>query len=84
MTNPGDSWPPTPQTSSNTSPQDRFGNPEDLLGTWAEAGEIPDDPEPLDPLVEGICYKNARDYFGFDGLGVKHKGIESETKENRK
>lgn len=39
----------------------------DTLGTWAEAGEIPGDPELLDPLVEGICYKNARDYFGFDG-----------------
>ena len=35
------------------------------LGTWAEAGEIPNHPELLNPLIENICYRNARDYFGF-------------------
>jgi glucuronate isomerase len=36
----------------------------DLLGRWAEAGEIPNDKALLDGTVEGICYGNAERYFG--------------------
>ncbi len=36
-----------------------------LLGTWVEEGEYPDDRKALKEIVEGICYKNAKDYFKF-------------------
>lgn len=36
-----------------------------LLGTWVEEGEYPDDRKALKEIVEGICYKNAKNYFGF-------------------
>ncbi len=36
----------------------------DLLGTWVEDGEYPDDQEALKTIVEGICFRNAQDYFG--------------------
>ena len=36
-----------------------------LLGTWVEDGEYPRNMEPLSAIVEGGCYTNARDYFGF-------------------
>ena len=36
-----------------------------ILGEEVESGLIPDDPELLDDLVRGICYENARRYFGF-------------------
>ncbi len=36
-----------------------------LLGTWVEEGEYPDDRKALKEIVEGICYKNAKDYFQF-------------------
>ena len=35
------------------------------LGKDVEKGELPDEPELLGQMVENICYKNARDYFGF-------------------
>ncbi|SES66350.1 D-glucuronate isomerase [Olsenella sp. KH3B4] len=35
------------------------------LGQWVEDGRIPADEEWLGGIVEGICYRNARDYFGF-------------------
>jgi glucuronate isomerase len=35
-----------------------------LVGRDVERGEIPDDEELLRPLIEGICYRNAREYFG--------------------
>ena len=35
------------------------------IGGWVENGEIPNDPALLNPMIEGICYKNARDYFNF-------------------
>ncbi len=37
-----------------------------LLGTWVENGEYPDDYETLGEIVTGICYNNAIRYFGFD------------------
>ena len=36
----------------------------DLLGAWVEDGEYPNDPEALKTIVEGICFRNAQDYFG--------------------
>ena len=37
-----------------------------LLGEWVENGEVPDDMELLGNMVQGICYNNARGYFGID------------------
>ncbi len=34
-----------------------------LLGTWVESGEIPNDQALLQNLVENICYNNAKNYF---------------------
>jgi glucuronate isomerase len=36
-----------------------------LIGKDAENGELPDEQELLGQMVENICYKNAREYFGF-------------------
>ncbi len=36
-----------------------------MLGKWVEAGEYPYDLESLQKIIEGICYKNAKDYFDF-------------------
>jgi glucuronate isomerase len=36
-----------------------------LIGTWVEDGEYPDDFDTLQRIVSGICYENARSYFGF-------------------
>ncbi|MCY7350618.1 MAG: glucuronate isomerase, partial [Cytophagaceae bacterium] len=36
-----------------------------LLGQDVENGELPNDPEWLGKVVEGICYDNAKAYFGF-------------------
>ena len=35
-----------------------------LIGEWVEGGEYPDDRASLSEIVEGICYKNAKKYFG--------------------
>ena len=35
-----------------------------LVGEWVENGEYPDNEETLAELVEGICYYNAKKYFG--------------------
>lgn len=35
----------------------------DLIGTWVENGEYPDDEEQLGRLIEDICYFNAERYF---------------------
>ncbi len=35
-----------------------------LIGEWVEGGEYPDDETALANIVEGICYKNAKNYFG--------------------
>lgn len=37
----------------------------DLLGSWVETGEYPQDYDILKELVEGISYHNALHYFGF-------------------
>ena len=36
-----------------------------LIGTWVEEGEYPDDSKMLKEIVEGVCYKNAEKYFSF-------------------
>ena len=38
----------------------------DLIGKWVENGEYPKDMKALKKIVEGISYKNAVRYFGFD------------------
>lgn len=37
----------------------------DLIGTWVENGEYPDDEETLASLIQNICYYNAKRYFAF-------------------
>ena len=37
----------------------------DLIGTWVEDGEFPNDEATLNRIVRGICYENAKTYFGF-------------------
>jgi glucuronate isomerase len=39
-----------------------------IIGTDVEAGLIPDDRDLLDPLVAGICYENAKNFFNFPGV----------------
>jgi glucuronate isomerase len=34
-----------------------------LIGTWVENGEIPNDPILLKKLIENICFNNAKNYF---------------------
>lgn len=36
-----------------------------LVGKWVENGEYPDDREALKNIIEGVCYKNAKEYFNF-------------------
>lgn len=36
-----------------------------LIGSWVEKGEYPNDDAILKTIVEGICYHNAERYFGF-------------------
>jgi len=36
-----------------------------LLGEWADNGEVPADMELLGGIVQDICYRNAERYFGF-------------------
>ncbi|MBI5008406.1 MAG: glucuronate isomerase, partial [Bacteroidia bacterium] len=35
------------------------------IGEEVEKGLIPDEEELLKPLIEGICYNNAKEFFGF-------------------
>lgn len=37
-----------------------------LVGTWAEEGEVPYDKELLGTMIQEICYKNAVRYFGIE------------------
>ena len=37
-----------------------------LLGRWVEEGQYPKDEELLRNIVEGICYRNAKNYFAFE------------------
>ena len=34
-----------------------------LIGKWAEDGEVPNDMELLGNIVDGICFNNAKEYF---------------------
>ena len=34
-----------------------------LIGTWVENGEYPNDEAALKKIVEGVCYRNAARYF---------------------
>ena len=36
------------------------------IGEEVEKGLIPNDDDLLQPLIEGISYKNAGEYFGFE------------------
>ena len=36
-----------------------------LLGSWVEQGELPDDTAMLESIVRGVCCENAVSYFGF-------------------
>ena len=36
-----------------------------LIGSWVDNGEYPDDDRLLKSIVEGVSYKNAEEYFGF-------------------
>jgi glucuronate isomerase len=36
-----------------------------VLGDWVDSGEAPNDRELLGNIVQGICYYNAKRYFGF-------------------
>ena len=36
-----------------------------LIGTWVDEGEYPEDWETLERIVTGICYTNAKNYFKF-------------------
>lgn len=36
-----------------------------LIGSWVEEGEYPNDEASLKTIVEGISYKNAKEYFDF-------------------
>ncbi len=38
----------------------------ELVGGWVENGEYPADQSALRKIIEGICYKNTKSYFGFD------------------
>lgn len=39
-----------------------------LVGTWVENGEYPDDEAALGRIVRGVCYENAARYFGLTDL----------------
>ena len=36
-----------------------------LIGTWVEEGQYPNDEEALGNIIRGICYYNAKEYFKF-------------------
>ncbi len=35
-----------------------------LVGKWVERGEYPNDEKALEQIIQGICYENAKNYFG--------------------
>jgi glucuronate isomerase len=43
-----------------------------LIGQDIERGELPEDLNRLGSIVEGICYGNARSYFGFSSRSAKN------------
>ena len=36
-----------------------------LIGTWVENGEFPDDEDTLETIIKGICFNNAEKFFKF-------------------
>ena len=38
----------------------------DLVGSLVEAGEIPNDSELLQTLIENVCFNNAKEYFSIE------------------
>ena len=38
----------------------------ELIGSWVENGEYPDDEKTLRTIIGGICYKNAESYFDLE------------------
>ena len=36
-----------------------------LIGTWVDEGEYPEDWATLEKIVKGVCYENAKAYFNF-------------------
>lgn len=41
-----------------------------IVGTWVEDGEFTDDFDILKEIIEGICYKNAVEYFNVRGVDL--------------
>ncbi|WP_461205130.1 glucuronate isomerase [Clostridium sp. DL1XJH146] len=37
-----------------------------MVGEWVENGEFPDDNTTLEMIIKGICFNNAKDYFGIN------------------
>jgi glucuronate isomerase len=37
-----------------------------MIGEWVEKGEYPDDNVMLEKIIKGICFNNAKDYFGIN------------------
>jgi len=50
----------------------------DLVGEWAERGEITDDPSRLEALVRNISYFNAREFFALTSQPTAEKGEASQ------
>ena len=42
-----------------------------LVGSWAEAGEIPKDIKMLSGMIKDICYNNANNYFAMHNPSAK-------------
>ncbi len=42
-----------------------------MIGTWVENGEYPNDIKALEKIVKGICFTNAQRYFQLDEGGVQ-------------
>ncbi|MBO1510175.1 glucuronate isomerase [Metabacillus bambusae] len=45
-----------------------------LIGEWVANGEVPNDPDMLGEIVQGISYYNAKEYFQFNGVLELEKG----------
>jgi glucuronate isomerase len=45
-----------------------------LIGEWVANGEVPNDPDMLGDIVQGISYYNAKEYFQFNGVLELEKG----------
>ena len=37
----------------------------ELIGSWVDNGEYPEDWDALKKIIQGVCYYNAKTYFGF-------------------